>query len=128
MQENKQLMGGHRVELLIGNLLRTGVFTAASLVVLGGIIYLFHQGFALPDYKTFRGEPPELRNVWGIVKYAFSFHGRGLIQLGLLVLIATPIARVLLSIFIFLYQRDKLYVIITCFVLAILCYSLFYGR
>ena len=128
MREQKQAWDDHRVEIFIGNLLRIGVIAAASLVVLGGIIYLFQRGLALPNYKIFQGEPPELRHVGGIVRYALSFHGRGLIQLGLLVLIATPIARVMLSIFVFLRQRDKTYVIITCIVLAVLSYSLFYGR
>lgn len=128
MDEQKQVLDEHRVDILIGNLLRIGVILAASLVALGGIIYLFHRGIALPNYKVFRGEPIELRNVWGIIKYAFAFHGRGLIQLGLLVLIATPIARVVLSIFVFLRQKDKMYVVITCIVLTVLCYSLFGGR
>jgi len=127
---NKQTQGldEHQAEILIGNLLRTGVIAAAALVILGGIVYLFQRGMILPDYKIFQGEPVELRNVLGIIRYAFSFHGEGLIQLGLLVLIATPIARVVLSFFIFLRQRDKLYVIVTCIVFIILCYSLFKGR
>lgn len=128
MGGQRQSMNGHQMEALIGNLLRAGVIAAASLVVLGGVIYLFRQGPVLPDYKAFQGEPAELRQVWGIMKYAFSFQERGLIQLGLLVLIATPIARVLLSIFLFWYQRDRMYVIITGVVLAVLFYSLFYGR
>ncbi len=128
MGEQKQGWSDHRVDILIGNLLRTGVILAASLVALGGIIYLFHQGLILPNYKIFQSEPAELRHVHGIIKYAFSFHGRGLIQLGLLVLITTPIARVVLSVFIFLRQKDKMYVIITCIVLTVLCYSLFAGR
>jgi uncharacterized membrane protein len=128
MNGHKQQWDEHRVGILIGNLLRAGVITAASLVVLGGIIYLFHRGLALPDYKIFKGEPVELRHVWGIIKFALAFHGRGLIQLGLLALIATPIARVILSIFLFSRQKDRMYVIVTCIVLAVLCYSLFYGR
>jgi uncharacterized membrane protein len=117
-----------RGEIFIGNLLRTGVIVAASLVFFGGIVYLFQRGLALPDYKAFKGEPEELRHVPAIIRYAFSFDGRGLIQLGLLALIATPIARVALSVLVFLRQRDKMYVVITCVVLAVLGYSLFYGR
>lgn len=128
MDEQKQGLIDHQVDIFIGNLLRTGVIIAASLVVLGAIIYLFRYGIALPNYKVFKGEPVELCHVWAILRYAFSFHGRGLIQLGLLILIATPISRVVLSIFIFLLQRDKMYVIITCIVLVVLCYSLFAGR
>ncbi len=128
MTGQKQAWTDHKVEVFIGNLLRAGVIGAALLVVLGGIIYLLHQGLSLPDFKTFKGEPQELRHVGAIIKHAFSLHGRGLIQLGLLVLIATPIARVALSIFAFSRQRDRLYVIVTCIVLAVLCYSLFGGR
>lgn len=128
MEDKKQGWTDRRVQALIGNLLRAGVLTAASLVALGGLVYLFHNGLAVLDYKSFRGEPRELCHVWGIIKYAFSFHGRGLIQLGLLVLIATPIARVAFSVFAFLRQRDRMYVIVTCLVLAVLCYSLFCGR
>ncbi|MGE5197985.1 MAG: DUF1634 domain-containing protein [Deltaproteobacteria bacterium] len=128
MKEQKQEWTDHRIEIFIGNLLRTGVITAASLVILGGLIHLLRRGLALPDFKYFQGEPLELRHVGGIIKYAFSFHGRGLIQLGLLVLIATPIARVVLSVFAFLRQRDKMYVTVTCIVLAVLCYSLFGGK
>ena len=128
MEEQKQSWDEHRLDLFIGNLLRTGVTIAASLVVLGGMIYLFRRGLTLPDYKIFKGEPVELRHVWGIIKFAFDLHGRGLIQLGLLVLIATPIARVLFSIFVFSRQKDKMYVVVTCIVFAVLCFSLFYGK
>lgn len=128
MAEQKQGWTDHKVQIFIGNLLRIGVITAASLVILGGAIYLFHAGLALPDYKAFQSEPQELRHVVGIIKHALSFRGKGLIQLGLLVLIATPIARVVLSIFRISRQRDKMYVFVTCIVLIILCYSLFAGR
>jgi len=128
MAEEKQRCGNHKVEVLIGNLLRIGVIASASLVILGGLIYFLLGAPALPSYKSFRGEPEELRHVEGIIKYALSLHARGLIQLGFLVLIATPIARVAFSIFAFLRQRDIMYVIVTCIVLIVLCYSLFGAR
>ena len=53
-----------------------------------------------------------------------AFHRRGLIQIGLLALIATPIARVTFSVFAFLYQRDWEYVAFTLIVLGLLLYSL----
>ncbi len=125
MTEEAQGLAEHRLEIFIGNLLRLGVITAAALVVLGGFIYLFRRGLALPDYKTFKGEPAELRHVEGIIRYAFAFHGRGLIQLGFLVLIATPIARVIFCLVAFLRQKDRLYAAVSFTVLAVLCYSLF---
>jgi uncharacterized membrane protein len=53
-----------------------------------------------------------------------AFHARGLIQLGLLVLILTPIGRVTFSVFAFVYQRDWMYVAITLIVLVLLLTSL----
>jgi len=51
-------------------------------------------------------------------------HAHGIIQLGLLLLIATPVARVAFSVVAFAAERDWLYVAITLIVLAILIYSL----
>ena len=120
-------MNNHTTEIMIGRLLRTGVIAAASMVLLGGVIYVFRHGSALADYRVFQRVPHELCNVRGILKSAFSFHGRGFIQVGLLLLIATPVARVILSIFSFARMRDTVYIIVTSIVFVILVYSLF-GR
>jgi uncharacterized membrane protein len=85
---------------------------------------LIRYGAALPDYGVFRGEPANLCTVSGIVPEALSFHPRGIIQLGLLLLIATPVARVAFSVLAFAWQRDRTYVIVTLIVLVILLYSL----
>jgi uncharacterized membrane protein len=113
-----------RVELIIGHLLRIGVTIAALVVLTGAAIYLAHQGGRTVDYRVFRGEPNDLRGVSGIWRDAVSREGRGIIQLGLLLLIATPVARVAFSIFGFAEERDWLYVGVTAIVLAILIYSL----
>ena len=128
MERPEPVQSDLKIDIIIGNLLRIGVVASAFLVILGGLIYLFRNGLALPEFKSFHGEPQELRHVAGIVKYAFSFHGRGLIQLGLLVLIATPIARVVLSVLVFLFQKDRFYTAVTLIVLAVLSYSLFFGK
>ncbi|TAM36745.1 DUF1634 domain-containing protein [bacterium] len=128
MNNTGQELTDHKMEMLIGNLLRAGVVAAASVVLLGGIIYLFRHGSALADYKVFQRGPSDLRRIGGILSNAFSGHGRGFIQLGLLLLIATPVARVMVSIFVFARKRDTLYVIVTLSVFCILIYSLFGGR
>ena len=87
-------------------------------------MYLARHPFPVIDYRVFQGEPENLRTVSGIFSEAKAFHGRGLIQLGLLVLIATPIARVTFSVFAFFYQRDWKYVVFTLIVLGLLLYSL----
>lgn len=116
-----------RMDQIMAILLRSGVSLAASLVFIGGIVYLSRHDLPAINYRVFQGEPRELRTVSGILREAVKFHGRGLIQLGLLILIATPVARVLFSVVAFLYERDWTYVAVTVIVLALLCYSLFGG-
>jgi uncharacterized membrane protein len=116
------------VEELIGTLLRAGVTLAAAVVLFGGTVYLVRHGLAAPQYHVFVGEPTDLRRLSGIVKDALAFRGRGLIQLGLLLLIATPIARVAFSVAAFALQGDRLYVVVTLIVLAVLIYSLAGGH
>jgi uncharacterized membrane protein len=116
------------VDEWVGNLLRAGVLLAAAVVLLGGVVHLArHGGEPAPDRGVFKGEPADLRSPVGIVQDALTLRGRGLIQLGLLLLILTPVARVALLTFAFLRQRDRAYVLITLIVLAVLLYSLFSG-
>lgn len=116
--------GDQRIEEIVGNLLRAGVTLAASVVFIGAVIYLIRHGGAAVDYKSFREEPADLRSVGGILGDALGLRGRGVIQLGLLLLIATPVARVAFSIFGFAKERDHMYVAFTTVVLAVLLYSL----
>src|SRR5438105_527450 len=113
-----------RMDEVIGGLLRTGVILAAVVVLLGAAVYLSGHRNSVSDYRVFQGEPEELRSVSGIFHQALAFEGRGLIQFGLLILIATPIARVAFSILAFLYQRDWMYVFVTIAVFGLLLYSL----
>ncbi len=116
-----------RVEQIIGTLLRVGLLIATAVVALGGAIYLKRHGAELPSYRIFRGEPAELRSIAGIVEMAQDWLGRGFIQLGLLLLLATPVARVAFSVFAFIKQRDRFYVGVTLVVLAVLLYSILGG-
>lgn len=113
-----------KVEVIIANLLRAGVTLAAVMVLSGGIVFLARHGFERTNYRTFVGEPSDLRNWRGIIRAALAFRGRGIVQLGLLFLIATPVARVAFSVLAFAFERDWLYVGIATFVLAVLLYSL----
>jgi uncharacterized membrane protein len=113
------------VEDLVGNLLRAGVLLSGFVVFCGGVVYLARHGSELADYRVFHGEPSDLRTIPGVLREALSFQGRGIIQLGLLLLIATPVARVGLSILGFAAERDQMYVGFATIVLVILLYSLF---
>ena len=112
------------VETIIGNLLRWGVAIAAAVVLAGAVLYLARHAVERPNYQVFRGEPADLKTIGGIWRQAATEHGRGCIQLGLLLLIATPLARVAFSLFAFARQRDRLYVVVTLIVLSVLLYSL----
>jgi uncharacterized membrane protein len=114
-----------RLEILVGNLLRAGVLLAAAVVVAGAIPFLLRHGLEPAGHHVFRGEPPQFRSVGLILRDAASLSSTGIIQLGLLLLIATPVARVAFSALAFARLRDRLYVAITLVVLALLLYSLF---
>ncbi|MBP2675497.1 MAG: hypothetical protein H6Q84_2337 [Deltaproteobacteria bacterium] len=116
--------GDDRIQRFIGKLLRWGVALAAASILAGGILYLDRCGGAVPDYGVFRGEPPELTGVPGIAREALSLNPLGLIQFGLLLLIATPLVRVAFSVAAFALQRDGVYVMVTLFVLAVVLHGL----
>ena len=113
-----------RMDIVIGNLLRSGVVLSALIVFVGSVIYLARHGHSPTEYRVFRGEPSDLRSIRGILRDALALRGRGIIQLGLLFLIATPVARVAFSIFGFAEEKDRMYVLIASVVLLVLAYSL----
>jgi len=117
-------MSDKRAEEIIGILLRTGVTIAAIVVFASGIPYLIWHGSAKPDYHIFRSEPNHLRHISGIIKASTALDPAAIIQLGILILIATPVARVAFSVFAFAAERDWMYVIVTLIVLALLLFSL----
>jgi uncharacterized membrane protein len=121
--------GDERAEQVLGNLLRAGVILAAAVVLAGGALYLARHGTEPRDRFVYHdpGDSCDLCSPAGIVREALSLTGRGIIQLGLLLLVATPIARVLGSVLVFARQRDRTYVVLTLIVLGVLLYSLFLG-
>lgn len=120
-------MTDERLEIFIGNLLRLGVLVSAIIVALGGALYLAQHGREIVNYQIFRSELPELRNLAGICASALHLRSDGIMQLGLVLLIATPIARVALAAVGFYLEGDRLYVIVSLIVLAILTYSIMHA-
>ena len=121
-----QSWNDQRIEIIIGTLLRTGVHPGGG----GGVV----RRSSVPGAPWSRG--PELhgvprrtarslKSVSDIVHGALGGAARAIIQLGLLLLIATPVARVIFSAIAFAIERDYMYVVITLIVLAVLLYSLF---
>jgi uncharacterized membrane protein len=116
------------VEKTVGMLLRAGVITASLIVLIGGSLYLFSFGsLPRPDYHLFKGEGSSLITFNGIFMGLFTGKPTGVIQFGVLLLILTPILRILFSLVAFAAERDRLYVVITLIVLSIILASTFGG-
>lgn len=113
-----------KAEEIMSNVLRWGIFITSAIVLMGSIIFLYHQGFEIPDYGHFVGHETPFNNLRGIFSEALAFNGLGIIQLGLLLLICVPIFRVAVSIYTFAMQRDGTYVAVSFIVLVVLVYSL----
>jgi uncharacterized membrane protein len=112
------------LEREIGLLLRFGVVAATVVVAAGGCLFLARHGREPAHYSVFHGEPGDLRTVSGVLAAVGTAKGRAVIQLGLLLLIATPVARVGLTLVAFARMRDTAYVVITAIVFALLLFSL----
>lgn len=117
-----------RLDRILGNLLRAGVLLSALVVLIGGIFYLSWHGGEAPNDKRFTEEPSDLRDPRKILSAALVGDSRALIQVGVLLLIATPVARVAFSVVAFLLQKDITYVVVTVIVLAVLMYGLVIGH
>ncbi|WP_315791187.1 DUF1634 domain-containing protein [Fischerella sp. JS2] len=123
-QQTQILQNSQLLEILLSHLLQYGVLLASSVVLFGGILYLLHHGAEPVQYQIFHGEPSKFRSPSGVAVAVLSGSRRGIIQLGLLLLIATPILRVVVSLLVFVKQRNWIYVTITTLVLTALIYSL----
>jgi uncharacterized membrane protein len=121
-----------KVELLISYLLRTGVVTSLTVVVAGVLLSFLHHA----DYVSSHAElerltrpgaafPHTLRDV---ARGLRDLRGQAVVMLGLLLLIATPVLRVAVSIFTFVYERDWTFVAITSTVLLLLLTSFLLGK
>lgn len=120
-------MDDRRLEIVIGNLLRAGVLLAGGVVTVGALVYLAQHYDSRADFHTFTTEAADLRSMQGIVRSAMHLNSMALIQFGLLLLIATPVARVVFAVIGFGLERDRLYVIISSIVLAVLIFSLLHA-
>lgn len=130
---SKEFWNEQDVEQYIGKLLRYGVILACTITSFGGILYLIQSNGRMPDYSSvpsgqpFPGVQQYLREFSTILSRVFDFDGAAIIQLGVIVLIATPIIRVAFSAVSFLIEKDYLYVAITLIVLCIILANMILG-
>lgn len=117
-------MTDQQLDQVIGKLLRAGVLLSAAVVLAGGIWLLAQLGDTPSNFRHFSPPAATLRSPGGIIAGLAHPGPQEVIQFGLLLLVATPVARVVLSVIAFAIQRDRLYVVLTLIVLAVLAYSL----
>lgn len=115
-----------QMEKLIGVALLVGVLLSAIIVSFGGVVYVWRHSGSTVHYRVFRGEPSDLRNLEGIAADVETFSGRGIIQIGLMLLVGLQLMRVVLTGALFLISRDKLYIVISTIVLGLLLYGIFW--
>jgi uncharacterized membrane protein len=116
------------IEQVLGNMLRFGVILAAVVTTVGGVLYLINSGGTPhPSLTRFGGAPAANTSLKAILVGVVNLRSSSIMLLGVLLLIATPIVRVLFSFFAFLLEKDYLYVVLTLVVLFIIGFSIFGG-
>lgn len=123
-QKGKHYFADKDVQLILGTLLRVGVIASMSVVFLGAVIYLAVYHSDIVDYHKFDPKKTEYSSISAIFQGLSKLDSRAIIQFGTVLLIFTPVTRVVFSIFSFLIERDYLYVLIGIFVLCIILISL----
>jgi uncharacterized membrane protein len=123
-QQMKQNIEDKRFAMSLGKLLRFGVLASLFIVLIGASLYLYQHGSEMPAYRKFLGEPKRLSGFDLVWQSAWQGRGRSIIQLGLFILIATPVARIVFSVIGYIREKDYLYVIITLIVLGVILFSL----
>jgi uncharacterized membrane protein len=120
-----------RVEILISNLLRSGVLGSLALIIVGTVLSFIHhpEYFSSPADLSRLVEPGAAfpHTLGDVINGIRLLRGQAIVMGGLLLLIITPVVRVAVSIFAFIYQRDRIFTFITAVVLSLLLLSFFMG-
>ena len=114
------------MENAVGKMLRVGVLIAGFVVFAGGVFQLRGTGSSHASYRVFHPQTVGLAGVASGLGGVFALNGHSWLELGILLLIATPILRVMFCVVGFAAQKDGLYVLVSGIVLAVLIYSFFF--
>ena len=123
----KHFLADRDIQVVLSSLLRVGVIVSMTVVFLGGVLYLAGQESSLVDYREFRPSAPGSYSIVSVFSGVLSLEGSSVIQLGILLLIFTPVLRVVFSVFSFVIEHDYLYVSIGLLVLTVILVSLSSG-
>lgn len=127
---NEAMSKSRQVELLISNLLRFGVLLSLAIIVTGTVVSFVHNPEYVHEHSLERvaGKSAQFpHTIHDVIEGVQNFRGKAIVMLGLIVLIATPVVRVAVSIVGFVYERDRTYVAITTVVLLLLLLSFVLG-
>lgn len=124
MSDVKHKLGDRDIQILLGNLLRTGVVLSMVIVLIGGVLFVSENTSTHVDYRVFKPEDLAFSSISAILKGLMSFKSNAIIQFGVLLLIFTPIMRIIFSVVSFIIERDYMYVVIGLIVLAVIMVSL----
>jgi uncharacterized membrane protein len=116
-----------RMEAIMGRLLQVGVLLAAAVVLAGGAMYLTSHPGERENLRVFRPHPLELRHPAALLQGIERGDASAVLQLGILLLVATPIGRVIFAVAGFAIERDRLYVAVSLTVLAVLLFAMLHG-
>ncbi len=117
------------MNVIIGRVLRYGVLISAAVTVLGTIGLALSNG-SLDTSRFIIYDPGSIPHdgidvsLSGLASGLVAFSPFSWIELGVIFLIATPVSRVLISVFLFAAEKDRLYVVITAVVLTLLLFSM----
>ncbi|SIQ62262.1 Uncharacterized membrane protein [Chryseobacterium sp. RU37D] len=111
----------------VGNLLRLGVILSV-VTSLAGFVKLFSEGFKMPKKYASLDMGSSSEKVWGHFWNSLcKGEGMAIIQLGILLLVFTPLMRIIFALIGYLKEKDYIYVVISSIVLAIMAISFFTG-
>ncbi|MGB3327389.1 MAG: DUF1634 domain-containing protein [Thermomicrobiales bacterium] len=118
------------MELWVSYTLRIGVTIAAIVILFGVILYVIQGSSGAGHLQSMDDLKPGQKNtidvswssIWNGLK---DFQSIAIIQVGLLILLLTPVTRVALTLLLFLQDRDRIFAVITATVLAILLLGFF---
>src|ERR1017187_3961924 len=116
-----------RMEIIMGRLLQVGVLLAATVVLAGGILYLLPRAHERSEHRGFVAQPLRLRHPAAMLRGIARGDASAVIDLGILLLVATPICRVMFAVMAFVLEKDRLYIAVSAIVLAVLLFGMLRG-
>jgi len=116
------------MQLLLSHVLKVGTIVSISIVLIGGAFLIYRHGQSISDYHKFNGIPPFIQTASGIFHGIGALKGQAMIQLGIVLLILTPVLRVVFSAIGFVLEKDYMYFGISLLVLGIIFFSMISGH